>query len=201
VDNIYRATEVNGYVVDAAGLRQILRATPNVIYVWGHWHTDLNWYTQGPDTRLLSNEEGYWQVQCAATTYVWQYAHRPDGGTSQTFQADMRQGLVIDVYDSGVVVRGRDFSRHEWVPGFQATIPVNAPAHQYRPRTRQHKVPPFDSRWRHLYADPYPRVPPDRRYPIRAAACWRWSARLCWSPVLPRHVARPAARHRRPRRA
>lgn len=107
-------------VVDAAGLRQILRATPNVIYVWGHWHTDLNWYTQGPDTR---------QVQCPATTYVGQYAHRPDGGTSQTFQADMRQGLVIDVYDSGVVVRGRDFSRHEWVPGFQATIPVNAPAH------------------------------------------------------------------------
>jgi hypothetical protein len=39
----------------------------------------------------------------------------------------MRQGLVIDVHDGGVV-RGRDFSRHEWVPGFQATIPVNAPA-------------------------------------------------------------------------
>jgi hypothetical protein len=62
-------------------------------------------------------------AQCPATTYVWQYAHQPDGRITQTFQADMRQGLVIDVYDSGVVVRGRDFSRHEWVPRFQATIP------------------------------------------------------------------------------
>jgi 3',5'-cyclic AMP phosphodiesterase CpdA len=174
VDNVYHATEVNGYpmvflasitggfnatlgtaqldwleatlkacarpdrptllfchqpiynVVEAARLRQILQATPNVIYVWGHWHTDLNWFTQGPDTRLLSNQEGYWQVQAPATTYCWQYAHQPDGRVTQTFQADTRQGLVIDVYDDGVLVRGRDFSRHEWVPGFQATIPVSA---------------------------------------------------------------------------
>jgi hypothetical protein len=74
----------------------------------------------------LSNQEGYWQVQAPATTYCWQYVRQPDGRVTQTFQADTRQGLVIDVYDDGVLVRGRDFSRHEWVPGFQATIPVTA---------------------------------------------------------------------------
>jgi hypothetical protein len=56
----------------------------------------------------------------------WQYAHQADGRISHTFQADTMQGLVIDVYDGGVLVRGRDFSRHEWVPGFQATIPITA---------------------------------------------------------------------------
>jgi 3',5'-cyclic AMP phosphodiesterase CpdA len=111
-------------VVQSARLRQILAATPNLIYFWGHWHSDLNWLTQGPDPRLLSNQDGFWRVATGATTYLWQNTRQPNGATVSTFQGDWKQGLLVDVYDDGVVVRGRDFYRREWVAGFQATIPM-----------------------------------------------------------------------------
>jgi hypothetical protein len=79
--------------VDTGGrLQDILRATPNVILFWGHWHGNLQWLTEG----LV--------------------------GT--TFQADRRQGLLVDVYEDAVVVRGRDFARHQWITEFQAAIPI-----------------------------------------------------------------------------
>lgn len=105
-------------------LHEILGAYPNVVLFFGHLHRDLHWLTEGPDPELLSNLHGYWQVHTGATTYINQYVHNADGTAKVVFQADWAQGLAVDVYDDSVVVRGRDFYHHEWIPTFQAAIPV-----------------------------------------------------------------------------
>lgn len=105
-------------------LTQILSSAPNVVFFYGHLHEDLNWFAAGPEPSLLGNQDGYWRVQAPATTYINQPVRNPDGTISVIFQADWRQGLMVDVYDDSVVVRGRDTYRQEWIDTFQAAIPV-----------------------------------------------------------------------------
>lgn len=113
--------------VDTGGrLQDILRATSNVVLFWGHWHGNLQWLTEGPDAGWLGNPEGYWRVHTGAITYINEYHHNADGSVSTTFQADWRQGLLVDVYEDAVVVRGRDVAQHQWITQFQAAIPVGS---------------------------------------------------------------------------
>lgn len=105
-------------------LREILRGAPNVFLFWGHWHNDLNWFTRGPDPRMLGNAEGFWRIHTGATTYVNEWVHNPDGSSRAFFRADWKQALVVELSEGKVVIRGRDSYKREWVPGFQAAIPV-----------------------------------------------------------------------------
>lgn len=63
-------------------------------------------------------------MHTGATTSINQYHHNADGSVGTTFQADWRQGLLVDVYEDAVAVRGRDFARHQWITEFRAAIPV-----------------------------------------------------------------------------
>lgn len=109
-----------------ARLTQILSNTPNVVFFYGHLHEDLNWFANGPEPSLLGNQDGYWRVQAPATTYINQPVRNANGSISVIFQADWRQGLVVEVYDDSVVVRGRDTYKQEWVTSFQAAIPITS---------------------------------------------------------------------------
>ncbi|SDY91083.1 Tat (twin-arginine translocation) pathway signal sequence [Asanoa ishikariensis] len=105
-------------------LARILASAPNVVFFYGHLHTDLNWFAAGPDPSLLGNDEGYWRVQAPATTYINQKTRNANGTVSTLFQADWKQGLVVDVYDDSVVIRGRDTYQRQWIETFQVAIPV-----------------------------------------------------------------------------
>jgi Icc protein len=113
-------------VVERAQLEAILRQTPNLIYLWGHWHEDLNWLRRGGDTRLLTNQNGYWSVSTGATTYVNEYVRKPDGSTGTVFRADWKQAVLLEVYDDAVHVRGRDFLERAWIDGFDRQIPIGS---------------------------------------------------------------------------
>lgn len=104
----------------------ILAGAPNVVFFYGHLHEDLNWFAAGPEPSLLGNQDGYWRVQAPATTYINQPVRNADGSVSVIFQADWKQGLLVDVYDDAIVIRGRDTYQRQWIDTFQAAIPVTA---------------------------------------------------------------------------
>ncbi|MBO0880940.1 MAG: metallophosphoesterase [Mycobacterium sp.] len=101
----------------------LLKSYPNVILFWGHYHVDLSWHLRGPDPTLLGNNEGYWRIQCPATTYCWYY-DSTSGKFTQTFMADWKQALAVEVFDHGVRVRGRDGYTNSWINGFDQVIPI-----------------------------------------------------------------------------
>ncbi len=108
-----------------ARLVSLLAGAPNVVYFWGHYHIGLNWRTDGPDPTLLGDDEGYWRVQSPATTYDYLYARQPNGALTQTFMADWKQALAVEIFDHGVVIRGRDSYAKQWFDDFDATIPLD----------------------------------------------------------------------------
>jgi 3',5'-cyclic AMP phosphodiesterase CpdA len=105
-------------------LVQILSSAPNVVFFYGHLHQDLNWFHDGPDVTLLGNAEGYWRAQVPATTYINQKVRNANGTVTTVFQADWKQGLVVDVLEDSVLIRGRDTFQHQWIETFQVAIPI-----------------------------------------------------------------------------
>ncbi len=80
-------------------------------------------HLRGPDPTLLGNNEGYWRFQCPATTYCWYY-DASSGRLVQTFVADWKQALTVEVFDRGVHVRGRDGYTNSWIDDFDQVIPI-----------------------------------------------------------------------------
>ncbi len=107
-----------------AALRQLLAGVPNLFLFFGHWHRDLRAATTVPDRRLLGNEEGYWRIHTSATTYVNEVVRQSSDRFGLVFRPDWSQGVVVDVYDTAVVIRGRDCVTGKWLSEFQAVIPI-----------------------------------------------------------------------------
>ncbi len=93
----------------ATALNRILAAHPGVVVFWGHYHMDLVRNTPG----VFNNAAGYYMVHCASTHYL--------GG-----DYTRAEGVQVEVYPDHVLVRGRDFIAHAWIPTFQKTIPSQA---------------------------------------------------------------------------
>lgn len=95
-------------IIDHARFREILDKHPTAIYVSGHTHFSL--YNDGPsviDGKLSSpsfiNDGGI----------ISQEIIQPDGSTSVGY--DNAMGVVVEVCEDRIIVKGRDFSNDKWI--------------------------------------------------------------------------------------
>ena len=90
--------------------QNLLRQHPNTVFFHGHSH--LKFYLQEQDEKANYNESlGYKSVHIPSLSVP-----RDIVGDSVTgIQADS-EGYVVDVYENGIHLRGRDFVKGEFLP-------------------------------------------------------------------------------------
>ena len=90
--------------------KNILRAHPNVI--WFHGHSHMKFYLQQyADTANYDKALGCHSVHIPSISVP-----RDAVGTDMTTIYADSEGYVVDVYEDGIHLRGRDFARGEFIP-------------------------------------------------------------------------------------
>lgn len=110
----------NRAIVQHQELQSILSAYPQVILFTGHTHWELN-------SKNTLAKGAFTMINTSSVEQPWT---ADDTGTGKEADAKASEGLLVDVYNDKVVVRGRDFAKKRWVPEAQFTIPAAAPGTQ-----------------------------------------------------------------------
>jgi hypothetical protein len=101
-------------VTNEAEFVEVIKKYPEVVMFNGHSHWELesrgNIFEGTSDLPIRA-------FNCASVSYLWTAFNKTSGENR-----DGSQGYAVDVYDSKVVVRGRDFVNSEWVSGAQYCI-------------------------------------------------------------------------------
>ncbi|MNG01839.1 3',5'-cyclic adenosine monophosphate phosphodiesterase CpdA [compost metagenome] len=95
-------------VVQRNELKQILSPYPEVIFFTGHTH----WELRLPTTLI---RDVFTMVNSSSVTY-------PYDSNDQLFQGNRSEGLVLEVYDDRVHIRGRDFQGQAWISEADFTV-------------------------------------------------------------------------------
>jgi len=95
-------SNVNDFIIQADRLREILKQFPEVIFFSGHMHRELKL----PTTAF---KDGFVMMSSSSV-----YLPRDSHGN---FLPDKSEGLVIQVKNSQVIIKGRDFMSQTWIPG------------------------------------------------------------------------------------
>lgn len=104
----YEAQRWYGVVQDAE-LRAVLARHPQAILFTGHTH----WELDAQSTSFGLRGEGPAMFNAASVAYLW---------TDDDEHKDGSQGFYVEVYRDHVLVRGRDFTRGEWVEAAQFRV-------------------------------------------------------------------------------
>ncbi|MCK8486081.1 metallophosphoesterase [Paenibacillus sp. MBLB2552] len=104
----YEAQRWYGVVQDAE-LRAVLARHPQAILFTGHTH----WELDAPNTSFGVRGEGPAMFNAASVAYLWSDEDEHKNGS---------QGFYVEVYRDHVLVRGRDFTRGEWVEAAQFRV-------------------------------------------------------------------------------
>lgn len=95
-------------VVQQIELKQLLSVYPEVIFLSGHTH----WELRLPTTIV---RDVFTMVNSSSVSYPYDSNDRPIQGTRS-------EGLVLDVYEDRVHIRGRDFHTQSWIPEADYTV-------------------------------------------------------------------------------
>ncbi len=107
---VYTHTKLSGK--EATVFESLLSHYKNVI--WFHGHSHFKFYLQqGSDTANISKYFGVWDVHIPSLAVPRDDANRD--GTYETVYSDS-EGYVVDVYESGIHLRGRDFVKDKFLP-------------------------------------------------------------------------------------
>jgi len=91
----------------------LLRAYPNVIFFHGHSH--LKFYLQyGSDVANIDKKFGCWSVHIPSLAVPRD--GDASGASSRVEVYSDSEGYVVDVYEKGIHLRGRDFVKGEYLP-------------------------------------------------------------------------------------
>lgn len=108
--NAYPHGKLDG--AEATVFESLISHYKNVIWIHGHSH--FKFYLQeGSDTANVSRYFGIWDVHIPSLAVPRDDANRD--GTYETIYADS-EGYVVDVYENGIHLRGRDFVKGEFLP-------------------------------------------------------------------------------------
>jgi hypothetical protein len=108
--NVYPYLKVNTSA-DSVRFKSILGAHPNVI--WFHGHSHMKFYLQ-----QYGDTANYDTALGCHSVHIPSIAVPRDAtvtGSMNTIYADS-EGYVVDVYEDGIHLRGRDFVRNEFLP-------------------------------------------------------------------------------------
>lgn len=92
----------NHRLIRASEFRRILLPYPNLFVFSGHTHQDLNLPNR------YTKESFHWFMNASVTRT----------------RGELSQGLLIQVYEGAVDIRGREFSRSEWIAAADWSIPL-----------------------------------------------------------------------------
>lgn len=104
-----------GTTGQSATFRQLMTTYKNVIYFSGHTHLTYALQKFGADANIKTNDEMCYRVHIPS-------CGRPrlnDSGTSidETYNNLIgSEGAILDVYDNGIVIKGRDFAKDKFLP-------------------------------------------------------------------------------------
>lgn len=98
-------------VVQHKELKEILDAYPQVVFFSSHTH-----YQLGSEGTLFRDR--FTMVNTSSVNEPWSIE------TQGPLKGNYSEGLVVQVYKSGIVIRGRDFVRKTWIPSAQYLVPV-----------------------------------------------------------------------------
>ncbi|OXM87778.1 metallophosphoesterase family protein [Paenibacillus rigui] len=107
----------NRAIVQHQELKKILSEYPQAIFFTGHTH----WELKSPNTLAKG---AFTMVNTSSLEQPWT---NDATGAGQQASPSASEGLVVDVYNNKVVIRGRDFEAKQWVPEAQFTVPAAAP--------------------------------------------------------------------------
>jgi hypothetical protein len=96
-------------VIQDQQLKNILALYPQSILFAGHTHYIETSYNQ------FYNQQYCHFANTASVAYLWY-------GPTNSQPGNGSQGLYVDVYPGKVVVKGREYTRQEWIPAAQETI-------------------------------------------------------------------------------
>ena len=106
--NIYPHTKLSG--AEATVFESLLSHYKNV--VWFHGHSHMKFYLQyGNDMANIDKVFGTWSVHIPSLSVPRDVS----GNSYATIYADS-EGYVVDVYETGIHLRGRDFVKEEFLP-------------------------------------------------------------------------------------
>lgn len=104
-----------GTTGQSATFRQLMTNYKNVIYFSGHTHLSYALQKYGTDANIKTNDDMCYRVHIPS-------CGRPrlnESGTSidETYNNLIgSEGAVLDVYDNGIVIKGRDFAKDKFLP-------------------------------------------------------------------------------------
>lgn len=96
-----------GYVIQWQGLNDILSQYPEVILFNGHTHYEI-------DYKNLVSEANFTIVNSSSLAYPID--------RNRKHILNSAPGLVVEVYDEKVVVRGREFLQQDWINAAEITV-------------------------------------------------------------------------------
>lgn len=99
-------------VVQDAELKAVLARHPQTILFTGHTH----WELEAPNNHFDGQGALPTMFNAASVAYLW---------TDQDEHKDGSQGYYVEVYRDHVLVRGRDFTRGEWIESAQFHISLS----------------------------------------------------------------------------
>lgn len=106
--NVYPHTKLSG--AEAMVFESLISHYKNV--VWFHGHSHMKFYLQyGNDMANVDKYFGVWSVHIPSLSVPRDVS----GSTYATIYADS-EGYVVDVYENGIHLRGRDFVAGEFLP-------------------------------------------------------------------------------------
>lgn len=99
--------------------QSMLRHYKNTVLFHGHSH--LKFDLQEIDKKANYNDSlGYRSIHIPALSITRDYVEQDTGSTLKNVQADS-EGYVVDVYENGIFLRGRDFAKNDYKGEF---IPI-----------------------------------------------------------------------------
>ena len=90
----------------------LMKHYKNVIWFHGHSHFRFNLQTKNCIYANVDKSEGYWSVHIPSLSVPREDA---DGDGVTEYYAAGSEGYVIEVYENGVYLRGRDFIKDEYL--------------------------------------------------------------------------------------
>jgi predicted phosphodiesterase len=93
----------------------LLRQYPNTIWFHGHSHFKFRFQTADCKYANYDESRGYKNVHIPSVTKP-RVEDGDDDGTNPDYAVDDSEGYLVDVYESGILLRGRDFAKGEWLP-------------------------------------------------------------------------------------
>ena len=92
----------------------LMKHYKNVVFFHGHSHLEFALQSKACRYANYSDADGYRSVHIPALSVI--RTGDATGSDSRTELADGSQGYVVDVYENGIHLRGRDFAKGEFLP-------------------------------------------------------------------------------------